>query len=107
PKPGHPDGPSGPPARRTVREPDGGGGRRGQGGGAQAVQTVLTEVLTNPVVLAKFRDALPPPTPVPLPVATPVHREGLKDCLAKVWSWLGGKVRSVLGACQVGLNWLG
>ena len=69
----------------------------------QAVQTVLTEVLTNPEVLAKLRDALPPPR-VAQPVATPVAGPSLKERMAKVWSWLGAKVRWVLGACQSGVN---
>jgi hypothetical protein len=73
----------------------------------QAVQTVLTEVLTNPAVLAKLRDALPPATPSTPPVATPVAGPGWKDRVAKVWSWLGGKLRLVLCACHAGLNGLG
>jgi hypothetical protein len=69
----------------------------------QAVETVLTEVLTNPAVLAKLRDALPPATTVTPPVARP----SWKERMAKVWSWLGAKVRLVVGACQSGLNQLG
>src|SRR5438094_7014911 len=65
----------------------------------QAVETVLTEVLTNPAVLAKLRDALPPATTVTPAVARP----SWKERMAKVWSWLSGKVRSVLAACQGGL----
>jgi hypothetical protein len=72
-----------------------------------AVQTVLTEVLTNPAVLAKLRDALPPAPPPTPPVAMPAAGPSLKDRVAKAWSWLGAKVRSVLGACQGGLNWVG
>src|SRR5262245_51673987 len=73
----------------------------------QAVQTVLTEVLTNPAVLAKLRDALPPGPTVTPPVATPVARPSLRERMAQVWSWLGAKVRSVLGTCQSGVNQLG
>jgi hypothetical protein len=73
----------------------------------QAVNTVLTEVLTNPEVLAKLRAALPPATPAAQPVATRVRGPRLKERLAKAWSWLGAKVRAVLGACQTGINWLG
>jgi len=72
----------------------------------QAVQTVLTEVLTNPAVLAKLRDALPPAPAIPL-VAMPAAGPSLKDRVAKAWSWLGAKVRSVMAACQDSLNWLG
>src|SRR4029077_6840867 len=68
-----------------------------------AVQTVLTEVLTNPEVLARLRDALPPAATVSPAVA----RASWKERMAKVWSWLGAKVRSVVGACQSGLNQLG
>jgi hypothetical protein len=70
----------------------------------QAVQTVLTEVLTNPEVLAKLRDALPPATPATLPVATVVRGPRWKERMAKAWSWLGEKVRAVVGACQSGIN---
>jgi hypothetical protein len=72
----------------------------------QAVQNVLTEVLTNPEILARLRAALPPTTPAAQPVATPVARTRWKERVAKAWSWLGSKVRSVLGACQSGINWL-
>jgi hypothetical protein len=71
----------------------------------QVVQTVLTELLTNPEVLAKLRDALPP-APSTLPVATPVIRRSIKERLAKIWSWVAGKVGVVVGACQSGINWL-
>jgi hypothetical protein len=71
-----------------------------------AVQTVLTEVLTNPEVLARLRDALPPATPA-TPKAALVSGPTMKERLAKVWSWLGAKVRSMVGGCQGGLNWLG
>jgi hypothetical protein len=73
----------------------------------QAVQTVLSEVLTSPEVLARLRDALPPATPPTPPVATPVARPALRERVFQVWSWLGGKLRSVLAACQGGLNRLG
>src|SRR5262245_8744291 len=72
----------------------------------EAVQAVLSEVLTSPEVLAQLRDALPPP-PLATPVATPAAGPTLKERLAQAWSWLGTKVRSVLGACQGGLNRLG
>jgi hypothetical protein len=72
----------------------------------QAVQTVLTEVLTNPAVLAKLRDALPPAAP-PTPKAAVVSGPCLRERMAQVWSWLGAKVRAVVGACQGGLNRLG
>jgi hypothetical protein len=71
-----------------------------------AVQTVLTEVLTNPEVLARLRDALPP-TPPPTPKAAVVSGPCLRERMAKAWSWLGAKVRAVVGACQCGLNRLG
>jgi hypothetical protein len=72
----------------------------------EAFQAVLSEVLTNPEILAQLRDALPvaPETP---PVAKPVAGPTVKERLAKVWSWLGAKVRAVVGACQGGLNRLG
>src|SRR5262249_6673646 len=70
----------------------------------EAVQAVLTEGLSNPEILAQLRDALPPSTP---PVATPVAGPTLKERLAGAWSWLGARVRSVLGACKGGLNRLG
>jgi hypothetical protein len=69
-----------------------------------AVQAVLTEVFTNPEMLARLRDALPPATP---PVATPVAGPGLGQRVFQAWSWVTGKLRSVLGACQGGLNRLG
>jgi hypothetical protein len=72
-----------------------------------AVQAVLTEVFTNPEMLARLRDALPPATPSTPPVATPVAGPSLKERAAKAWSWLSAKLRSVLGACQSGLNRLG
>jgi hypothetical protein len=65
----------------------------------EAVQAVLTEVLTNPELLARLRKALP--------VATPVPRPRLRERLVQAWSWLSGQVRSVLAACQGGLNRLG
>src|SRR5215510_6690607 len=67
----------------------------------QAVQTVLTELLTNPAVLAKLRDALPPPTP------KAVSCPRLRERLSQAWSWLGDKLRSVWRVCQDGLNGLG
>src|SRR5262249_47025833 len=67
----------------------------------QAVQTVLTEVLTNPAVLAKVRDAPPPPTP------KAVRGPRLGERLSQAGSWLGAKVRSVLAACRDGLNRFG
>jgi hypothetical protein len=72
----------------------------------QAVQTVLTEVLTNPEVLAKLRAALPPATPS-TPKAAVLSGPCLRERMAQVWSWLGAKVRSAVGVCQSGLNWLG
>src|SRR5262249_44670022 len=71
----------------------------------EAVQAVLSEVLTSTEILAKLRDALPPP--VATPMATPASGPTLKESLARTWSWLGGRVRSVLVACQGGLNQLG
>src|SRR5215475_8195524 len=53
----------------------------------QAVQTVLTEILTNPAVLAKLRDALPPPRPTPKAVV--VNGPRLRERLFQVWSWVG------------------
>src|SRR5262245_31026679 len=70
----------------------------------EAVVAVLREMLANPEVLARLRDALPPSTP---PVAKPAFGSSLKERLARAWSWLGARVRSVLGACQSGLNQLG
>src|SRR5262245_3456942 len=67
----------------------------------QAVQTVLTEILTNPAVLAKLRDALPPSPP------KAVSGPRLGGRLSQAWTWLGGKLRSVLGACQDRLNGIG
>src|SRR5215510_16198899 len=62
----------------------------------QAVQTVLTEILTNPAVLAKLRDALPPPTP------RAVSGPRLGERLSQAWCWLGRKLRAVLAACRDG-----
>jgi uncharacterized membrane protein YraQ (UPF0718 family) len=73
----------------------------------EAVQAVLSEMLTNPEMLAKLRDALPEATPATLPQATPVPRPRLRERVVQAWSWLSGKVRSVLAACQSGLNRLG
>src|SRR5262249_12395995 len=73
----------------------------------EAVQAVLSEVLTSPEILAKLRDALPPATNATPPVATPVAKPSLKERMAQVWSWLGAKVRSVVGVCKGGLNRLG
>ena len=70
----------------------------------EAVQAVLTEVVTNPEVLARLRDALPPPT---LPVARPALGPSLKERLARAWSWLAAKVRTAVGSFQGGLNRLG
>jgi len=70
----------------------------------EAVQAVLSEVLTNPELLAQLREALPSSTP---PVATPVAGPTLKERLTRAWSWLGARVRSVVGVCQGGLNRLG
>jgi hypothetical protein len=67
-----------------------------------AVQAVLTEVFTNPEILARLRDALPPATPSTPPVARP----SLGQRVFQAWSWLSGKVRSVVNACQGGLSWL-
>src|SRR5262249_8416174 len=72
----------------------------------EGVQAVLSEVLKNPEVLARLRDALPP-APSTHPMATPVTGPNLKERLARVWSWLAAKVRSVVGACQAGLHRLG
>ena len=72
-----------------------------------AVVAAVQEVLSNPAVLAKLRDALPTATPATLPVATPVRGPRLKERLARAWSWLGAKVRSVVGAGQAGLHRLG
>jgi hypothetical protein len=71
-----------------------------------AVQTVLTEVFTSPEILARLRDALPPAPTTP-PVATPVARPGLGQRVFQAWSWLGGKLRSVVNACRGGLNRFG
>src|SRR5262249_2904453 len=80
----------------------------------EAVQAVLTEVLTNPEMLARLRDALPVATPVTPPVAKPSTGARWKERLGKVWScltkvgsWLGAKVRSVVGDCQGLLHRLG
>src|SRR5262249_52144668 len=67
----------------------------------QAVQTVLTEVLTNPAVLMKLRDALPPP-PTPKAVSGP----RLRERLSQAWAWMGRKLKSMLTACRDGLNGL-
>jgi hypothetical protein len=73
----------------------------------EAVSAVLLEVVSNPEILAKLRDALPPATSATTPVATPVARPSVKERVAGVWSWLGAKLRSALAACQSGFNWLG
>src|SRR5262249_23255095 len=72
-----------------------------------AVVAAVQEVLSNPEVLAKLRDALPPATPVAQPVATPARGPRWKHRLAKAWSWLGEKVRAVVGACRNGISRLG
>src|SRR5262249_12277238 len=71
----------------------------------QAGQTVLTEGLTKPEGLGKLGDALPPPSPPP--GAKPAAVAALAERVGKVWSWLGAKGRSAVGARQGGLNRLG
>src|SRR5262249_48251869 len=74
--------------------------------GREAGQAGVSEVPADPQGLAQRRHALPPP-PVATPVATPAAGPPLKERMAQVWSWLGAKARSVLVACQGGLNRLG
>jgi hypothetical protein len=71
------------------------------------VVAAVQEVLSNPEILARLRDALPPATPASLPMATPVTKPRWKERLAKAWSWLGAKVQAIVGACRNGISRLG
>jgi hypothetical protein len=70
----------------------------------EAVQGALAEVLSNPAILARLRDALPPMPTIPTPVARPGDGPTLKARLSQVWSWLGAQVRALTGTCQGALN---
>jgi hypothetical protein len=72
----------------------------------EAVQGALAEVLTNPAILARLRDALPPMPATPTPVARPGEGPTVKERLSQVWSWLGAQVRALTGTCQSALNGL-
>jgi hypothetical protein len=72
----------------------------------EAVQGALAEIMTNPAVLAQLRDALPPMSTPPTPVARPGNGPTVKERLSQVWSWLGAKVQAVIGTCQSALNGL-
>jgi hypothetical protein len=66
----------------------------------EAVRGVLAELLTNPDLMALLRGAVPAAAQATLQAAGPDARPAAPPRLARVKSWVGGKVRGLWGACR-------
>jgi hypothetical protein len=72
----------------------------------EALQAVLTEVLTNPALLEHLQPTVPH-TPVEPLADAPAERPGLRQRMATARAWAGRKAHAAGRACRRGLGNLG